>query len=195
MPAGGNEVNWVDIILLIIFIKSALEGFSRGFILSAFKTAGVIVALYMGIFYRDGAVDFLKTYFALDNFLSGIILTPTITNYEALGVINVKGVIELALGALGFFLVFLLVQTLFLIPAYFIDGLVKISSLTPINRLLGILFGLARTALWFILLSAVISPFLLVFPGSFIDKGLSTSYILNHIKFLDFISPIVVKLI
>lgn len=188
-------MNWVDVILLIILIKSALQGFSRGLILSAFKTAGVIVALYMGVFYRDVAVDFLKTYFAMDNFLSGIILTPAITDYEALGVINVKGIIDLALGAVGFFLVFLLVQLVFLIPAYFIDGLVKISSLTPLNRLLGTLFGLARTALWFVLLTAVVSPFLLAFPGCFLDKGLSTSYILNHIKFLDFISPIVVKLI
>jgi uncharacterized membrane protein required for colicin V production len=188
-------VNWVDIILLIIFIKSAVQGFSRGLILSAFKTAGVIVALYMGVFYRDMVVNFLKTYFALDNFLSGIILTPAITDYDTLSVINVKSIIDLALGAVGFLLVFLLVQIVFLIPTYFIDGLIKISSLTLLNRLLGILFGLARTALWFALLGAVTSPFLLAFPESFLDKGLSTSYILNHIKFLDFISPIVVKLI
>ncbi len=188
-------MNWVDIILLIVFIKNALQGFSRGLILSAFKTAGVIVALYMGVFYRDAVVNFLKTNFAMDKFLSGIILTPAITNYEALGVINVKGIVELALSAVGFFLVFLLVQIVFLILAHFIDGLVKISSLTPLNRLLGILFGLARTALWFVLLSAVVSPFLVAFPESFLNKGFSTSYILNHIRFLDFISPIVVKLI
>lgn len=188
-------MNWVDIILSIILIKSALQGFSRGLILSAFKTAGVVVALYMGVFYRETAVGFLKAHFAMDKILSGIIVTPAITEYEALGVINVKSIIELALGAAGFFLVFLLVQIVFLIPAYFIDGLVKISSLTPLNRLLGIVFGLARTALWFALLSAVISPFLVAFPESFLDKGLSTSYILNHIRFLDFISPIVVKLI
>lgn len=188
-------MNWVDVILLIILIKSAVQGFSRGLILSAFKMAGVILALYVGIFYRDVTVEFLKTHFALDHFLSRVILTPAITDYETLDVINVKGVIELAQGAVGFFLVFLLVQTVFLIPAYFIDGIVKISNLKLLNRLLGILFGLARTALWFILLSAVVSPFLLAFPWNFLDKGLRTSYILNHVKFLDFISPIVVKLI
>ena len=101
----------------------------------------------------------------------------------------------MAIGALGFFLVFLGVQLVFLVPAYFIDGLIKISSLTPINRILGMVFGLGRMALWFALLNAVLSPFLLIFAGSWLDMSLANSYILNHLKFLDFITPIVVKLI
>lgn len=192
---GGNAVNWVDIILMIVFIKSAVQGFSKGLILSAFKTAGVVVALYTGVFYRDVAVDFLKTHLAMDRFLSGIMLAPALNEHGAMGVINIKSIVELALSAVGFFSVFLLVQIIFLIPAYFINGIIKISSLTPLNRLLGTLFGLARTAMHFALLNAVLSPFLLAFPESFLDKALSTSYILNHIRFLDFISPIVVKLI
>jgi len=188
-------MNWLDIILLIIIIKSALQGFFRGFVLSAFKTAGVIVALFMGIFYRDEAVIFLKTKLAMDRHISSIMLTPALSDYYTLGVINIKSVIDLVLGAIGFFLVFLLVQFVFLIPAYFINGIVKISNLTLLDRLLGTVFGIARAALWFALLSAVTSPFLLVFPGSILDKGISSSYILNHLRFLDFISPIVVKLI
>ncbi|NLZ51761.1 MAG: CvpA family protein [Thermoanaerobacteraceae bacterium] len=188
-------MNWLDIILMIILIKSGLQGFFRGFVLSAFKTAGVVVALFMGVFYRDEAVNFLKTKLALDRYFSSIIPSPAISNYSTLDVINVKSIIDLALGATGFFLVFLLVQIAFLIPAYFINGIVKISSLTLFNRLMGTVFGIARTALWFALISAVISPFLLVFPGSILDKGISSSYILNNLRFLDFISPIVLKLI
>ncbi|MDD4568674.1 MAG: CvpA family protein [Tepidanaerobacteraceae bacterium] len=188
-------MNWVDIVIALIFLKSALQGFSRGLILSAFKTVGVIVALYMGVFYREVAVDFMKNHFAMETFLSGILLTPAIVDNTALSVINVNSIIDMAMGALGFFLVFLGVQIVFLIPAYFIDGLIKISSLTPLNRVLGAFFGLARTALWFALLSAVVSPFFLAFPGNWLDKGLGNSYILNNIRFLDFITPIVVKLI
>lgn len=68
-------MNWVDIVIALIFLKSALQGFSRGLILSAFKTVGVIVALYMGVFYREVAVDFMKNHFAMETFLSGILLT------------------------------------------------------------------------------------------------------------------------
>ena len=129
----------------------------------------------------------------MDSFLSGILLTPAVTN-DVLSVLNIKGIVEMALGALGVF-GFLGVQLLFLIPAYFIDGVVKVTNMTPLNRFLGVIFGIGRLALWFAFLSAILTPLLLAFPGSWLDKGLSNSYILNNIRFLDFISPIVVKLI
>ena len=188
-------MNWIDIVLLIVFIKNTVQGFSRGVILSVFKVAGIIVALYVGVFYRDLAVGFLKEQFAMDKFLSGIMFSPTIVDNGTLDVLNIEGIAELALSAIGFFLLFLVVQIIFSVIAYFINGLVIISRLTPFNRVLGALFGMAYTALLFALLSAVVSPFLLVFPGSFLNEGFGTSYILNHLNFLDFISPIVVKLI
>jgi len=188
-------MNWVDIILVLFLLKSGLQGFSRGLILSAFKTCGVIVALYMGIFYREAAVEFMNNHLSIDTYLSNALLIPALTQSNELSVINIKGIIDTAIGALGFFLVFLGVQLVFLVPAYFIDGLIKISSLTPINRILGMVFGLGRMALWFALLNAVLSPFLLIFAGSWLDMSLANSYILNHLKFLDFITPIVVKLI
>ena len=195
MHRGDIKVNWLDIILLVVLIKSAIQGFFKGFAVSAFKTAGVVVAMFMGIFYRDQAVSLLKSRLAIDKYLSSIMLTPAIMEHDALGVINFKSIVDLALGAIGFFSVFLLVQLIFLIPAYFVNGIIKVSGLTLFDRLMGTVFGIARTALWFALLSAVTSPFLMVFPGSILDKGVSSSYILNHLRFLDFISPIVVKLI
>jgi len=188
-------MNWLDIILLVVLIKSALQGFLRGFVLSAFKTAGVLVALFMGIFYRDEAVSLLKTKLAMDKYISSIIISPAIKEYSALEVMNVKNILDLLLAAMGFLLIFLLVQLIFLIPAYFINGIIKLSRLTLLDRLMGTLFGVARAALWFALLSAVTSPFLLLFPGSILEKGIGSSYILNNLRFLDFISPIVVKLI
>jgi len=188
-------MNWLDIILLIIIIKSALQGFFRGFLLSVFKTIGVIVALFTGIFYRDDAVNLLKSKLAVDRYISSIMLAPAFKDHYDLEVSNMTNIIDLFLGAIGFFLVFILIQVAFLIPSYFITGIVKMSTLSLLDRFLGTVFGVARAALWFALLSAVTSPFLLVFPGSFLARGFSSSYILNHLRFLDFISPIVVKLI
>jgi len=188
-------MNWLDIILLVILIKSALQGFLKGFVLSAFKTAGVIVALFMGIFYRDEAISFLKSRLGMDKYISSIIISPALRDYNAMEVVNIKSILDLLLAAAGFFFVFLVVQIVFLIPAYFINGIIKISSLSLFDRLLGTFFGIARAGLWFALLSAIASPFLLLFPGSIFERGISTSFILNHLRFLDFISPIVVKLI
>jgi len=187
-------VNWVDIILIVAFINSALQGFSRGLILSAFKTCGVLVALYVGIFYRDMAVVYLKAYSPLEMLLSTMLIAPS-AKAGTIEVMASKGILEMALGAVGFMLIFLGVQLIFLIPAYFINGLANLSGMTPVNRLLGLGFGLARTTLWIALLGAVLSPFLLVLPGSFLERSLNSSYILANIKFLDFITPIIIKLI
>jgi len=130
-------MNWLDIILLVVLIKSALQGFLRGFVLSAFKTAGVLVALFMGIFYRDEAVSLLKTKLAMDKYISSIIISPAIKEYSALEVMNVKNILDLLLAAMGFLLIFLLVQLIFLIPAYFINGIIKLSRLTLLDRLMG----------------------------------------------------------
>lgn len=188
-------MNWLDIVLLIIIIKSALQGYFKGFVLAAFKTAGVIVSLFMGIFYRDEAVSFLKAQLAMDRHISSMMLSPAMRGLNTLGVANIRNIIDLMLAAVGFLLIFLLAQVIFLVPAYLISGIVKLSNLSLFDRLLGGLFGIARAALWLALLSAVTSPFLLLFPGSILDRGISSSYILNHLRFLDFISPIVVKLI
>jgi len=189
--------NWLDILCLLIFAKSALEGFSRGFILSAFKTIGVLLALYVGIFYRDSVVAFLKKNFSIESSIAAMFSTPADPGEtaEVLQVLGLSNVVDMFMKSLGFFLVFLTVQVLFLVLAYFLEGIVRFSHLSFLNRLLGFGFGLARSVLWIALFSAIISPFLLIWPQSFLARSMGGSFILTHLKFMDFITPIVVKFI
>lgn len=190
-------MNWVDIVCLAILLKSAVEGFSRGLILSAFKTAGVMVGLYVGIFYRDPAVAFLKRYLNLEQSLSALLTGPVGPGgtTRAVGALGLSGLLDMAQAAVGFFLVFAAVQLAFLVPAYFLEGIVKMSRLSGFNRLLGLLFGVARSVLVIAMVSAVLTPFVMAWPGSWLEKSLSGSYVLTRMKFLDFISPVVVKFI
>ncbi|HHW01388.1 MAG TPA: CvpA family protein [Thermoanaerobacterales bacterium] len=190
-------MNWIDILLLIIFLKSAIEGFSKGLILSAFKMAGVIVALYAGVFYRDSVVDFLKNHFAVETALSVMLNVPRVsgTGIEEVGAMGLSRIVDMALGAIGFFIVFAGVQLVFMIPAFFLDSLTRLTNLTAVNRLLGLVFGLARSALWVALIYALLSPFLMAWPAGWVTRGLNGSYILMHLKFMEFITPVVVKLI
>lgn len=190
-----DKMNWVDIILIVFFIKSFISGFSKGFILAAFKTAGVVIGIWAGVFYRDTAAGFLKNRLGLDKILNKILAEPILNNSGPIGAINTNGIAGLALKALAFFAVFLLVQLAFIIVAYFIGGVIKIVGLSPLNKLCGGIFSMVQTALWIAILNTVIFPFIVAFPESFLEKGLSASYILNHLRFLDFISPIVIKFI
>lgn len=188
-------MNWVDIILIVFFIKSFISGFSKGFILAAFKTAGVIAGIWIGVIYRDAASGFLKNRLGLDKIFNKMLLEPILNNNMSVTAVNAAGITELALKALGFFAVFLMVQLGFLVIAYVISGMIKIVGLSLFNKVCGGIFGIIQTALWITILNTVIFPFMVAFPESFLQKGLSASYILNHLRFLDFISPIVIKFI
>lgn len=200
MQRGVKDIlkwNWVDILCLLIFIKGSLDGFTRGFILSAFKTAGVLVSLYVGIFYRDTVVEFIRSNFALESSISAMFPVtgdPAGTG-EVLEVLGLGSVVDMIMGAIGFFLVFIAVQLAFLVLAYFLEGIIRFSHLTFMNRLAGFGFGLARSVLWIALTSAVLSPFLSIWPQNFLSRGMGGSYILTHLKFLDIITPVVVKFI
>jgi len=116
-------------------------------------------------------------------------------NPDIVKVLGLSAVIDMAVGAVGFLLIFSLVNLAFLIPAYFMEGLVKLSKLSLANRGLGLLFGIARTALVIALVGSALSPFLMAFPGGFLEESFSNSYIVHHLKFLDFITPLMIKLI
>ncbi|HHY03820.1 MAG TPA: CvpA family protein [Thermoanaerobacterales bacterium] len=188
-------MNWIDIVFIILFIKSAVEGFSRGLILSFFRTAGMIMALYAGIFYRDRAVEILKVYFPIKSVVSTILKMPQDPGVQAAGALGFPILLEMAIGAIGFLLVFSIVQLIFLIPAYFLHGLTKATQMSFINRGLGLIFAVGRTILAIGLVAAIATPFLIALPDSWLAKSLNGSHILQNIKFLDFITPIVVKFI
>lgn len=190
-------MNWVDIILLILFAKSAFQGFARGFIVSAFKTAGVAIALYVGIFYKEQVVEFLKTRFAFEPFIQTVLNMPMATEAGSREVSALANpfLLDMGVKAAGFFIAFLAIQIVFTVLAYFLDGICNITRLTPFNRLLGILFGIGRMALLIALVSTVISPFLMAWKGSWLEQSISGSYILMNMKLIDFITPVMVKLI
>ncbi|MDN5331436.1 MAG: hypothetical protein PWP45_661 [Tepidanaerobacteraceae bacterium] len=190
-------MNWLDILLLVIFLKSAIEGFTRGFVLSAFRILGVLTALYVGLFYRDKAVDFLKGSVNVNEALMPALnMTGSRANSSALPTgHSIDLLIEMALSAVGFLAIFIAVQVLFAVLGFFINGMFRYSGLSFPNRILGLLLALLSTCLWVALVSSVITPFVMAWPGSIIERGIAGSYILQKLKFLDFITPVVIKLI
>lgn len=190
-------MNWLDILLLVFFIKSAIEGFSRGFILSAFRILGVLTALYVGIFYRDTTANFIKGKVNVNEALKPVLnMAGQRANSGALPVgLSIDSLVQMALSAISFLIIFLAVQLLFAILGFFINGMFRFSWLSLPNRLLGFLLGLLSTSIWVALISSVITPFVMAWPGSVLERGISGSYILHKLKFLDFITPVVIKLI
>ena len=190
-------MNWLDILLGVFIFVNAVRGFSQGLVLMGFKMAGAVVALYVAIFYRDTVVSFIKGAGAVEYAIAEIFKLPQDPQLgsDVIKVLGLSTVVDMALGAIGFLLVFLLVNLAFLVPAYFIDGLMRLTAIKPINRALGLILGVARTVFVIALVSSALSPFMMAWPGGWLEKGFNTSYILYHLKYFDIFTPIVVELI
>lgn len=194
---GESVMNWLDILLLFVFLKSAIEGYTKGFVLSAFRILGVLTAIYVGLFYRDAAAKYIEKNTNVSEALKPVLnITSPKSNPGALPAgAAIDSLIQMALSALSFLIIFLAVQLLFALVGFFVNGMFRFSGLSLPNRVLGVLLGLLSTSLWVVLISSVITPFLMTWPGSVLERGISSSYILQKLKFLDFITPVVIKLI
>lgn len=64
LTLGGSifrQINWVDVFVLILLIRSTYVGLKRGFLNEIFKIFGVIVTLFVAIHYYANIAQFLTT--------------------------------------------------------------------------------------------------------------------------------------
>jgi len=115
-PGQGYRMIWVDYILLVIIAVSALLSLWRGFVKEALSLFSWIAALWIGmLFFHD-----------LSRLIRDWIDTPTIRNVVAFGLLFVG---TLLVGG---------------VVNYLAGQLISKTGLTSTDRILGMLFGIAR---------------------------------------------------
>lgn len=113
-------MSWIDIVLVIILLWSAYQGFTKGFII----TIASLAALFIGVF---GAIKF-------SGYTANILSEKFEMNPESLNLI-------------AFAITFILIVIATHIVARLADKLVKAVALGFANRIAGVLFNLLKTAL------------------------------------------------
>jgi membrane protein required for colicin V production len=110
-------VNFVDIILIIPLGYSAWRGFRKGLIIEVFTLLALLVGIYAGINFSDWTSDRISEYFEIEpNYLPVVAFTVTF----------------LVIGAMVFF------------AGKMLEQMVKVVNLSPINKILGVLFGMLK---------------------------------------------------
>lgn len=110
-------MNFIDVLILVPLIYAGYKGFKHGFIIEVFTLLALFVGLYAGIHFSDFLAAFLKKSFSWDS--------------EYLPIIS-------------FTLVFLGVGAMVFFAGKAIEQVVKVTNLTPFNKLLGIFFGVIK---------------------------------------------------
>ena len=110
-------MNFIDILIIVPIIYAGWKGFKHGLIIEVFTLLALVVGLYAGIHFSDFVAGILKTSFSWDSkYVPVVAFTITF----------------LAVGAMVYF------------AGKAIERVVKITNLTPVNKGLGIFFGVLK---------------------------------------------------
>jgi len=112
-------MNLFDLVFIILLIWSAYRGFTKGFILQLSTLAALLLGIYGAIHFSDFTADMLVRHFNVSNDYLSII---------------------------AFALTFVAIVIAVHLLARLIEKLIQAIALGFINRLLGVLFGIAKTA-------------------------------------------------
>lgn len=110
-------MNFIDILFLIPIGYGVYKGFKNGFIIEICTLLALLVGIYAGIHFSDGTANLLKTSWNIHS--------------EYLPVIS-------------FTLTFLVVGAMVFFGGKMLEKVVDVAHLTPLNKFLGVLFGLIK---------------------------------------------------
>lgn len=113
-------MNYIDLVLGILLIVAAIQGFRKGFIIEFASLAALILGIWGGIKFSDFSARLITKYTGFHS--------------EYLTII-------------AFFVTFILIVILIHIMGKMLDKIVKAAMLGFLNRLAGIIFGVLKTAL------------------------------------------------
>jgi membrane protein required for colicin V production len=112
-------MNYIDLVLGILLIVGAVQGFRKGFIIELASLAALILGIWGGIKFSDFTAEFITKH----------------TGYHSEH-----------LSTIAFFITFLIIVILIHLMGKMLDKIVKAIFLGFLNRLAGVVFGVLKTA-------------------------------------------------
>jgi membrane protein required for colicin V production len=125
-------MNIIDIVLLIPLSYAAWKGFRKGFIIEIFTLLAFFVGIYAGVHFSDYAVEKLTQTFEFDS------------TY---------------LPVAAFTITFLVVGAMVFFAGKAIEQIVKITALSPMNKMGGLVFGTLKMLLILSVLLSVVDSY------------------------------------
>ncbi len=122
-------MNYLDIIIAIPLLWAAYNGFTKGFVITLASLVALIAGIYCAIYFSGITGEYISRWFSPD------------PKY---------------LPILSFSFTFLIVVGIVFLFAFLIDRIIKATGLGIINRLVGVVFNIAKIAL---ILSVIMSLF------------------------------------
>ncbi len=200
-------MNWVDGIIITIFIVSTVRGYSEGFVVSLMKAAGLITSVVVARLYfatlanylRDNTTLYQKIYAAvlkglgtdipafqgpgtegtkLPGILENLVLYINKGGSDFPVVPNVAEAVSGAiLSLLSIIFLFIAVRIIFFAGTALLNSVTALPVLRQFNKLAGLAIGGLKGIIILMVLFAVIVPVITIFPMKLLTTGIQNSSI------------------
>jgi len=128
-----QKINWIDLLVVILLVRSSYVGFTKGFGWELFRFIGYISTVIATVYYYEYASQLIGDYF------------PVVYSFSNL---------------LSFTGVYLVILFIFKFVNILIEKVIKIETVSGVERLGGLLLGFLRGTIFtsFLLISLVFTP-------------------------------------
>ncbi len=196
----GLNLNWLDIVIILVLAFGSYIGYRRGLIVTIFNTVGLIAALIVAKLVTNPVAAYLTENTKLyDKILEkvtdkiGTINPMTMTVYKLVNVES-KTAAEALAGTVMSVMVFLAVFLVALIALSLVKHTLKaIADKTPIgaiDKLVGMVIGFVMSAIFIFVFFAVTAPFSgVAVSGTVLIDAIGSSYLAKYFFLYDPIIP------
>jgi membrane protein required for colicin V production len=127
---------WIDYLVIVVFILSALTGLRRGFIREAISLGTLVAAFIIASMFAGRFADWLNNFAGAQSVVNGLA--------KLFGEANAQDALSLITLGLSFFILFVLTMIAGAIINRMASGVTMIPGLGMIDRFLGAVFGIVR---------------------------------------------------
>ncbi len=140
-------MNWLDFVLLLIFVIALYNGFRKGLVSQVVSLTSFFIALYLALNFSEEVREILGQYLYLDRIVSTIAEDPEASLW----------LVETILNIISFLVAFLLISLVLAFITGKLKLVNKIPLVGPVNALLGLTVGALKGILFVFLLVALLS--------------------------------------
>lgn len=160
-------INWMDIIIIVFLLYSAIDGMGRGFLLSILNIAGLLLALYFSNFFCSYAVTYILKNTHILPRLEGLFverinnispITTYLFNNSGNGQRLQTTISLFFIKAACFLCLFIIITFIINIFKDMIKGTVRRTPIKYADRLLGFIFGFIKGVVIVFLFFALMTP-------------------------------------
>ena len=168
------NLNWLDFAALLILCIYTVDGLVKGLVLSIFKTAGFIVAIYGAKLLTPGFSGLMTNNTDIYASLSKIFSDKSPSSPSVAPVLSILGAGNADTGnvlttgfisILSFIILFFLIRLILTLIANAFNMTTKLPVVKQFNKLGGFCFGLIKGALILYIIFAALTPILPLLPS------------------------------